>query len=382
MTIKEVLDDFPTAKTVDYLNAASIGLVPNPVIERATEIETEIAKGGTLALDEEKETLIYDGLREEGSKLFGCSLKDIAIFNSTTEALNSFAWSLDLNDGKVISTGVEFPSVTYPWLRIARKENVNVKLIRADNWRIPIDVVLDQINETTRVVVLSHVEYLTGQKFNDNDIKKIAKQVHEVGGIVIVDGIQAAGHVPINVGELDVDVYIAGSYKWLLAPFGTAIAYVSKNLCDKLEPALVGWRSREDMWDFDALDLSYASTARKFEYSSSAYSVKLGLAESIKYLRNIGIKNIYDHNKKLVEVLTEELSSIKNVDIITPEDRCSILTLKPTDKDSRPIADALRRLGRPVEFSLRLGMIRIAPHVYNTETDILYFVGNLRQFLK
>jgi len=136
------------------------------------------------------------------------------------------------------------------------------------------------------------------------------------------------------------------------------------------------------MWDFDALDLSYASTARKFEYSSSAYSVKLGLAESIKYLRNIGIRNIYDHNKTLVDMLAEQLNSIKNIDIITPpEERCSILTFEPTGKDSGAIVEALRTLDRPVEFSLRLGMIRIAPHIYNTETDILYFVGHLRQFL-
>ncbi len=384
MDTEEVLKDFPTTKRVDYLNAASIGLVPNPVIERSTEIETEIAKGGTLALDEEKETLIYDGLREEGSKLFSCDSTDIAIFNSTTEALNSFAWSLDLkDDGKVISTGVEFPSVTYPWLRIARKENINVKLITAENWRIPINVILNEIDENTKVVVLSHVEYLTGQKFDDDEIKKIAKQVHEIGGLLIVDGIQAAGYLPINVKELNVDIYIAGSYKWLLAPFGTAIAYVSKDLCDELDPALVGWRSRENMWDFDALDLSYASTARKFEYSSSAYSVKLGLAESIKYLRNIGIKNIYDHNKKLVDILAEQLNSIKNIDIITPpEDRCSILTFEPTDKDSSAIAQALRKLEKPVEFSLRLGMIRVSPHIYNTENDILYFVGHLRQFLR
>jgi selenocysteine lyase/cysteine desulfurase len=381
----EIKDDFPTTKTVDYLNAASIGLVPKPVIDRTTEIEIEIAKGGTLALDEEKETLIYDGLREEGSKLFGCNPEDIAIFNSTTEALNSFAWSLELKEGKVISTGVEFPSVTYPWLRIARKENINVKLITAENWRIPTEAILKEIDENTRIVVLSHAEYLTGQKFDNNTIKTIANKIHEVGGLLIVDGIQAAGYLPINVRELDVDIYIAGSYKWLLAPFGTAIAYVSKDLCDKLEPALVGWRSREDMWDFDALELSYASTARKFEYSSSAYSVKLGLAESIKYLRNIGINNIYDHNKKLVEILAEELSSIKNVDIITPpKERCSILTFKPTDKDSRSIADALRisKLERTIEFSIRLGMIRISPHIYNTETDILYFVGHLRKYLR
>ena len=93
------------------------------------------------------------------------------------------------------------------------------------------------------------------------------------------------------------------------------------------------------------------------------------------------IKNIYDHNKKLVDILAEELISIENVDIITPEDRCSILTFELKDKDSKIVAKELRNLKRPIEFSLRLGLLRIAPHIYNTEADILHFVENLREIL-
>ena len=379
MNIKDILDDFSVINKVNYLNTASIGLVPNTVIEATQKFFIKLARCGTLALDEEKESLVYDNLRKEGAKLLGCDAEDIAIFNSVSEALNSIAWSLELKDGKVVSTDVEFPSVTYPWLRIARKENVKVKLVNAKNWCVSIDDLLDEIDEDTRVVALSHVEYLTGQK---HDVKKIAKHAHKVGALVVIDGIQAAGYLPINVREMGVDVYITGSYKWLLAPFGAAIAYISKKLCDRLEPVFVGWRSTEDMWNFNPRELKFASTARKFEYSTSAYGVKIGLAESIKYLTKIGIKSIYNHNIKLTEILVEELRSIVDIDIITPENRGSIITFKISGKDVRKVVENLHRLKRPVELSIRQNMIRISPHIYNTEIDILYFINSLKDILK
>jgi len=381
MVFNKILKDFPIVSKVNYLSTASIGLVPTPVIEAVKEFSVELARQGTLFLDEEKESMVYDGLRREGAKLLGCNEEDIAIFNSVTEALNCIAWSLELKEGKIVSTDVEFPTVTYPWLRIARKENVEVKLVNAKNWYVPLEDLLDEINENTKVVVLSHVEYLTGQKHN---LKEIAKCAHDVNAIVIVDGVQAAGYLPLNVKELDVDVYITGSYKWLVAPFGTAIAYISKKLYSDLEPMFVGWRSKENMWDLNPRELGYASTARKFEYSTSAYSVKIGLAESIKYLREIGIEKIYNHNMKLIQTAMEELSSIEHVNLVTPtnrDERGSIVTFGVDKEDPKEIVRKLRKLARPVELTIRQNMIRISPHIYNTEEDISHFTDNLRKIL-
>ncbi len=378
MDVQECLDDFPMREKVDYLNAASIGLVPDPVIKRSKEIFVDLAEGGTATLDEEKEELVYNSLREESANLLGCSPEDIAIFNSTSEALNCIAWSLELKSGNIVSTGIEFPSVTYPWMRIAKNKKIDVKLVEADNWCIPSDTLLHEIDKDTEVVALSHVEYLTGQKF---DMKKIAKRAHEVGAIVVVDGVQAAGYLPLDMGKMGVDVYITGSYKWLLAPFGAAVAYISKDLYDGLDPAFVGWRSTETMWNFDATTLTYASTARKFEYSTSAYDVKLALAEAIKYLRKIGIDAIYRHNTALIETLRDEISSIEGAEIITPGMEGSRLTFTVEGKNSAEINKTLRSLSRSVELSIRSDMIRISPHIYNTEEDILYAVDSLKEIL-
>jgi selenocysteine lyase/cysteine desulfurase len=377
MSLKDLSDDFPICKTLNYLNAASIGPVPQSVIDFSTSFSAEIARGGTATLSEEKEDMVYDGLRDEGGKLFGCSPEDVAVFNSVSEALNCIAWSLELDKGKLISTNIEFPSVTYPALRMAQKEKgITTKLVSAVDWNVPVEDILDEIDDTTKAVFITHVENLTGQI---HDIKRISERAHEVDATVIVDGVQAAGYIPLDVKKLQIDAYITGSYKWLCSPFGTGIAYISKELYDKLTPLFVGWRTAEEIWDFDPNIITYPSTARKFEYSTSAYGVKLGMVESIKYLRNIGIDKIYEHDMKLDGILREKLGQIDGIDIITIDDHGPIVTFKIEGRDSGEINNRLRSLERPVELSVRLGLIRVSPHLYNTEEDIAQLIDGIRQ---
>lgn len=378
MAFKDILSDFPTREQFNYLSTASIGLVPNPVIEILKDHLITLSQGGTASFDEELEVLVYDNLRKEGAKLFQCNPEDVAVFNSVSEAMNIVAWSLEIDTGKIVSTAIEHPVVTYPWLRIASNKAVNVELIKAENWCIDIDDFLEKIDDQTKIVVLSHVEYLSGQRF---DLARISKKAHDVGALFIVDGIQAAGYTPLDLEQWNVDVYITGSYKWLCAPFGSAIAYISKKLSEKITPAFVGWRTPEDMWNFDAVNLSFASTARKFEYGTSGYGVKFGLTESIRYLQKLGIQNIAAHNQKLVKLLLNELNAIKGIEIISPSIRGSIITFRIEDKPVQKVGQRLRNLERPVEMSIRQGMIRIALHFYNTESDVTHLVENLKIIL-
>lgn len=374
----DLSEDFPICKSLNYLNAASIGPVPQPVIDFSTSFAAEIASGGTKTLSEEKEDMVYDGLREEGGKLFSCSPDDVAVFNSVTEALNCVAWSLELEEGKLVSANIEFPSVTYPALRMAQRKGITAKLVEAKNWYVPVEDVLDEIDNTTRAVFITHVENLTGQV---HDIKTIAERAHEVGAVVIVDGIQAAGYLPLDVKSLGIDVYVTGSYKWLCSPFGTGIAYVSRELYERLDPLFVGWRTAEEIWNFDPTVINYPSTARKFEYSTSAYGAKLGMVESIKYILGLGIDKVYKHDMKLDRMLRDELGEIRGVEMINIDEHGPIVTFKVDGKDSNEINKGLRSLERPVEISVRLGLIRVSPHFYNSEEDIAELLDGLRKVL-
>ncbi|WP_455143844.1 aminotransferase class V-fold PLP-dependent enzyme [Candidatus Hodarchaeum mangrovi] len=379
MTFEKARMDFPLLERVNYLSTASIGLVPNSVIDKAISTFVDLAQGGTIALNEDKEVSIYETLRNEGSKLLSCNKKEIAVFNSVSEAMNAIAWSLGIKSGDIISTSEEFPSVTYPWLRLMKDTSLNIDIIKANKGCISNDELLNRINEDTKVVVLSHVEYSTGQKF---DLAQLADAAHDVGALLIVDGIQAAGYCPLFVKKWAVDVYITGSYKWLCAPFGTAIAYISPTLCDRLEPALVGWRSVEDIWSFNPEKLVFTTGAKKFEYSTSAYGAKIGLAEAIRYLNELEIRNIELHSEKLINILLEELGQIKGVNLITPSLRGSIVTFNINQKDITKIGQQLANLTRPIIITIRQNRLRISPHFYNRESDILDFIDEFKKIIQ
>lgn len=378
--MRDVSSDFPVCNKLNYLNAASIGPVPKQVIEASTRFSADIASGGTKTLTEEKEDMIYDGLREAGSRLFNCRPEDVAAFNSVSEAINCIAWSLGVKEGKLVSTNIEFPSVTYPALRMAAMDqNISAVLVEAKNWEVHLVDILDEIDETTRTVFITHVENLTGQI---HDVKKIAEKAHDVGAAVIVDGIQAAGYIPLDINKLGVDAYITGSYKWLCAPFGTAIAYISRNLYEEIDPVFVGWRTSEEIWDFNAEMITYPSSARKFEYSTSAYGVKMGMVESIRYILSLGIGEIYKHNMGLDEMLRDELQQIKGVELLSIDSHGPIVSFTVKEKNSGMIKKSLQSLDRPVELSVRNELIRVSPHFYNSKMDINEFIDGLKKAIR
>src|SRR6266849_24639 len=185
-------EDFPVLDRLTYLNTASVGLVPASVVTPAHEFKLELAQAGTTGMDE-----------------------DIAIATSFTEALNQVAWWLRPGRGQnIVSSEVDFPSVTYPWHRIAEDTGCQVRLVSVldDPESFDVNKIADQVDQSTAAVCISHVQYLTGHLL---DLGELAALAHDNGAVLIVDATQSAGQVPIDVSASGVDVLISGSYKWL-----------------------------------------------------------------------------------------------------------------------------------------------------------------------
>ena len=379
---RDLINDFPFIEKVIYLNTASIGLVPTPVLRAVREFIENLFIKGTTYLSEEIEENIYEELRVKAAKLLGCETDEIAVFSSVSEALNSIAWALR-GKGKIVTTDVEFPTVVYPWIRVAKDKGWKVVLVRSKNCLVDEVDLLKVIDEDTLAISISHVEYLTGQRFN---IKELARKVHDVGALLIVDGIQATGYIPVDVKKDDVDIYITGAYKWLIGPQGAAVAYIKREIYEELEPGLVSWRSVKNMWSLEVHDhIEYADTAKKFEYSTSAYEAKLGMAKSIEYLLKLGIDNVFNYNMRLTRYFMDELLNLDKVRLITPIDdskRGSIVTIKVDGLDPVSIKKELMKGDRIVELSIRRGLVRFSPHFYNDREDIDEVIDRLRRMIK
>ncbi len=375
-------EDFPVLDRLTYLNTASAGLVPASVVAPAHEFEFELAQAGTTGMDEETEVGILEDARQGAAGLLGAHPDTIAIGTSFTEALCQVAWWLKPGKGQnVVSSEVDFPSVTYPWHRIAEDTGCEVRLVPVldDPESFDVNKIADQVDSSTAAVCISHIQYLTGHVL---DLGELAALAHDNGAVLIVDATQSAGQVPIDVSASGVDVLISGSYKWLCSTFGAAVCYLSPRVLETFRPPLVGWRSTERPYSLDARWLPLAATARRMEYSTMSYAAAIALGRAIRYIRGLSPGKVAEHNARLAAQLAEGLME-RGARLLTPHDqrrRAGTVTARFPGRDGEAIAAELTRRG--VIVSPRVGSTRFSMHFYNSSDDVECALSILDEVLR
>jgi cysteine desulfurase/selenocysteine lyase len=373
-------DVFPAAHRYAYLNAASVALMPRMAADAILDWQRDLAAEGTVNFDEEAEENVFNTLRQATARLLGAQPDEIACASNASESLCSVAWALSPGSGRnVVSARIEHPTVVYPWLRVARLTGCDVRLATDQENRIDPDELMDLIDDRTTAVCISHVQYSTGQRL---DLATLAQVAHNHGAILVVDASQSAGAVPINVVAEDVDVLVTTGYKWLCGPFGSGVLFVRRDLHEELEPGLVGWRSTEDVWDFQADRIVWAPSARRFEFGTMAYGCAIGLAVAIEYLLDIGIEQVRGYDLALTDRLVGGLANL-GAQFVTPSIEnlhSSIVTVRFPGHDQARVARRLNEEG--VVVSPRIGAIRFSPHLYNTTGDIDRALETLQSVLR
>ena len=360
--------DFPTANKFVSLNAANVALMYHGAHQAIIEWQDDVALNGSNNFDENSEETVFGELHQVASQLINAGPEDIAVGSSATELLCSLAWAISPSkDQNVVSTEIVFPSTVYPWQRVASSTGCEIRLAKEKNNFIHIDEIITLIDQHTAVVCISHVEYGNGQTF---DLHLLAEAAHEHGALLVVDATQSAGAIPIDVQSCPVDALISGAYKWLCGPFGAAFMYLAPHLQTKLEPGLVGFRSHKNMWDLDASRIDYPQAAQKFEFSTMAFGCAVGLTRAINFLNDVGVENIFQHNRQLADRLIEGLQTRGAVITSPLEDksRSSIVRAHFENIGSNKIIQSLKRAG--VFVSRRGDSIRFSPHLYNSMSDI------------
>ncbi|HEY7013489.1 MAG TPA: aminotransferase class V-fold PLP-dependent enzyme [Streptosporangiaceae bacterium] len=375
-------EDFPALDRLVYLNTASAGLVPASVVAPAHAFEFELAQAGTTGMDEDTEVGILEDARNAAAALINADPAAIAIGTSFTEALCQVAWWLRPGAGQnVVSSEVDFPSVTYPWHRIAEDTGCEVRLVGVldDPDGFDVDRVAAHVDRSTAAICISHVQYLTGHRL---DLAALAGLAHDHGALLIIDATQSAGQVPIDVTASGVDVLIAGSYKWLCSTFGAAICYISPGLLESFRPPFVGWRSTVHPYSLDARWLPLAGSARRMEYSTMSYASAIALGRALHYLSGLRIGDVAAHNQALAARMAEGLTR-RGARLLTPSDpgrRAGTVTARFPGRDGEAIAAELTR--RDVIVSPRVGSTRFSMHFYNSSDDVDRALSTLDEVLR
>src|SRR5262249_43479880 len=321
-------------------------------------------------MDEDTEVGILEGARHAAAGLLHADPAAIAITTSFTEALCQLAWWLRPGKGQnVVSTEVDFPSVTYPWHRIAEDTGCQVRLVPVldDPENFDVNTVAEHVDSATAVICISHVQYLTGHLLDLTDLVTLA---HDHGGLLIIDAAQSAGQARIDVPATGVDALTTGSYKWLCSTFGAAACYLGPALLREFRPPLVGWRSTEHPYSLDARWLPLAGTARRMEYSTMSYAAAIALGRAIRYATNLALDQPPEHNRQPPPQLIDGLAQ-GGATLPPPRDprrRAGTVPARSPGRAGEAVAAELPRRG--VIVSPRVGSTRFSMHFYNNSDDV------------
>lgn len=364
--------EFPWAARGDaaFLDHASTGPLP----ERTRRvIDTQgLKRAEPFRLTGDDLFPVLQRARENAARLIGAAPASIALVTNTSHGVNIAARTLPFGPGDVIlSTDGEFPANVYPWMAAARARGAEFRLLPLAG-RLPDEAALMRTIETdprVKGVALSWVSYWSGHRF---DVAEIGSACRKRGIWFFVDAIQGVGAVELDVVAANIDVLSCGAQKWLLSPWGTGFAYVRPELIAQLEPAEVGWMAQPVNSDFRSLlayDATWHADARRFEVVTLDFVHFAAMAESVGLFLELGVDQVASRVRALADQIVDAACTMDGVECVTPPDaarRAGVLALKVADPDavSRRLRDAR------IYHAVREGCVRIAPHFYNTESEI------------
>ena len=264
-------------------------------------------------------TRALEHARETVRAFIGAARAEEIIFTKgATESINLVARTFGIKElglGDEIALLVsEHHSNLIPWQYAARATGAKLRYLYTDHeGHVPSSEIEEKITPATRLVAVGHISNVTGVM---NPVEEIISRAHSVGAKVLVDGTQAAPHIPVDVKALDADFYVFSSHK-MLGPGGVGVLYGKRELLDSMPPFLFGG----DMIEYvEEQSATFAPLPQKFEAGTLDVGGAVGLAAAIDYLNAIGMDSIEAKERELTGYLLDSLMAVPHIQLVGPKD--------------------------------------------------------------
>ena len=344
----------------------------------------------------ENATQSFEDARIKVSLFINASVQEVIFTRSTTDSINMFARSFirTLQSGdEVLVTDMEHHSNFVPWQQLAKQNNISFNTVKiTPNDVLDMEDLRQKLTPRTKVLAITHVSNVLG---TINPLKEIIQLAHNVGAIVVVDGAQAIAHLPVDVKDLDCDVYAFSGHK-MYGPEGIGIMYAKRELLERLEPSTWGG---EMVAEVTATASTWNELPYKFEAGTPDITQAIGLGFAIDYLNKIGMDEVYRHEHDLLRYAHEKLSLIPELHIIGPAlddvnaSRVGLITFLLDGVHPHDIAQLLSDKGicvraghhcaHPLHCVKSLpATTRASFGVYTTKEDVDLFVAGVQHVLE
>ena len=310
-----------------------------------------------------------DRVRELASQLINGAPEGIALTRSTAHGMSLVAQGLDWKRAdNVVGAEWEYPANVYPWMALG-DYGVEFRQAKLVGGRVLPDAIFSLVDEHTRVVAVSHVEFWNGFRV---DIEAIGAECRRRGIVFALDVMQSVGALRVDVSRMPIDFCAAGAGKWLLGPPGIGFCYFTPELMERVRPRVVGADSVVGLDQYFEPKLEFAFTARRYEESVISMLDTAAFGSALDLLLEVGIDVIEKRVLELSARLANGLAA-RGYELVEPWPRTSAESsgIVSFRKPGATHQEVLRDLtaARVIARTHR-DFVRLSPHFYNTEDEV------------
>ena len=363
------------------LNTGSCGPMPVDAVAAMTQLVEYERDVGRADIAYYEELLVrIDEARAAVAAVLGADLDEIALTHATTDGMNLGTWAVDWQAGDVaVTTTHEHAGGLGPLYALRERLGVDVRFAAFDGDASEADILaaFDRaVVPGTRLVSFSHVLWTTGLVV---PVERIAGLAHERGAVVIVDGAQAAGAIPVRVGDLGIEMYSVPAQKWLLGPEGMGAFWVRRDFIEVARPSFAGHFA---MASYDSAGtVALFPDARRFQASPFHRPSVVGMARAIGWLTMfVGLEFVHRRGAAMAHYAADRLAEIEGVTLLTPRDRMAgLVSFRIRGWPAQAALDELAARTFAIARTLPLvDALRISVGFWATETELDRYLDAVR----
>ncbi|MDC9032100.1 aminotransferase class V-fold PLP-dependent enzyme [Columbia Basin potato purple top phytoplasma] len=370
-----------------YFDTAATSLKPYKMIEALTDFYhnngLSIRSSNPLNLENNK---ILERTRQKTAFFLKSQPEEIIFTKGATDSLNIIAQSLSSSissQDEIIVSSLEHNSSFLPWMEIANQKKAKLVFIPLDSqYQIQIDNFKEVLTHRTKIIVLTHVSNVLG---HINPIREITALAHKTKALVILDASQSAAHIPLNVGDLDVDFMTFSAHK-VYGPFGLGILFGKNKFLKKLRPPFVGSGSIQEI-DIQKNNFLFRDSPYKWLAGTPSIANIIAWEKSLEFIEEIGLTQIFEYEKKIAQYLFNKLSQIPKIKIFTSQItniiNFNFINLHSHDIEHFLIQDNIYvRTGQfcsqlTLEQMREISTIRASVGIHNNKNDVDLLINSL-----